>query len=71
MDCLRLLATRRLGRIGITVQALPVMLPVDFRVLDQAIVFRTIPGTKLDAATAVWTITESRDRRSPEFALLT
>lgn len=51
VDCLRLLADQRVGRIGITVQALPVILPVNFRMLDESVVFRTIPGTKLDAAT--------------------
>jgi len=32
--------------------ALPVVLPVNFVVYDGTIVFRTVPGTKLDAATA-------------------
>lgn len=50
-DCLRLLATQTLGRIGITVRALPVVLPVNFALLEDSVVFRTIPGTELDAAT--------------------
>jgi len=50
-ECLRLLATARLGRVGITSGALPVILPVNFRVVDEQIVFRTAQGTKLDAAT--------------------
>ncbi len=50
-ECLRLLATQTVGRIGITVQALPVVLPVNFELLDGSIVFRTAAGTKLDAAT--------------------
>jgi uncharacterized protein len=50
-ECLRLLATQSVGRIGITVQALPVILPVNFGLLGESIIFRTIPGTKLDAAT--------------------
>ena len=49
--CLRLLATQQVGRIGIPAQALPVILPVNFRLLDESIVFRAIPGAKLHAAT--------------------
>lgn len=50
-ECIRLLATQPVGRIGITVHALPAVLPVNFTLLDGAVVFRTIPGTRLDAAT--------------------
>jgi nitroimidazol reductase NimA-like FMN-containing flavoprotein (pyridoxamine 5'-phosphate oxidase superfamily) len=45
---LKLLPTQSVGRIGITVQALP----VNFGLLGEAVVFRTIPGTNLDAATS-------------------
>ena len=48
---LRLLATATLGRVGVTVGALPVVLPVNFRLVNDLIVFRTGVGTKLDAAT--------------------
>lgn len=50
-DCMRLLARSTFGRIGITVGALPVVLPVNYRLVDDHIVFRTGQGTKLDAAT--------------------
>jgi nitroimidazol reductase NimA-like FMN-containing flavoprotein (pyridoxamine 5'-phosphate oxidase superfamily) len=50
-ECLRLLGTAALGRIGITVGALPVVLPVNFRLVGERIVLRAAPGTKLDAAT--------------------
>ena len=50
-ECLRLLGTATLGRIGISSGALPVILPVNFRLVDDTIVFRTASGTKLDAAT--------------------
>jgi nitroimidazol reductase NimA-like FMN-containing flavoprotein (pyridoxamine 5'-phosphate oxidase superfamily) len=46
-----LLATARLGRIAITSGALPVILPVNFRLFGDEILFRTGRGTKLDAAT--------------------
>ena len=48
--CLELLTTVALGRIGVSIGALPVILPVNFVVLRDQIVFRTVPGTKLDAA---------------------
>jgi len=50
-ECLRLLRTASLGRIGITAGALPTILPVNFRVDGERILFRTGVGTKLDAAT--------------------
>ncbi len=51
-ECLRLLASTPVGRVGVTIDALPAVLPVNFVVSDGAVVFRTVPGTKLDAATA-------------------
>lgn len=51
-ECRRLLARATLGRIGITVDALPSILPVNYVMHDGAIVFRTVPGTNLNAATA-------------------
>jgi len=48
---LRLLATATLGRVGVTSGALPVVLPVNFRLVNDLIVFHTGLGTKLDAAT--------------------
>lgn len=50
-SCLTLLATSTLGRVGCTSGALPIVLPVNFRLIDEEIVFRTGLGTKLDAAT--------------------
>jgi nitroimidazol reductase NimA-like FMN-containing flavoprotein (pyridoxamine 5'-phosphate oxidase superfamily) len=51
-ECRRLLTTTSLGRVGVTIGALPAVLPVNYVVDGDAIVFRTVPGTKLDAATA-------------------
>jgi nitroimidazol reductase NimA-like FMN-containing flavoprotein (pyridoxamine 5'-phosphate oxidase superfamily) len=51
-ECLRLLASVRVGRLGVTIDALPAVLPVNFGLSNGAVVFRTVPGTKLDAATA-------------------
>ena len=45
-----LLAGGEVGRVGITMGALPAIFPVNYRVIDGAIVFRTSPGSKLSAA---------------------
>lgn len=45
-----LLAQSEVGRIGITIGAMPAIFPVNYRLLDGAIVFRTAPGSKLSAA---------------------
>ena len=50
-ECIRLLRTVALGRIGITSGALPTILPINFRVDGDRLLFRTGVGTKLDAAT--------------------
>jgi nitroimidazol reductase NimA-like FMN-containing flavoprotein (pyridoxamine 5'-phosphate oxidase superfamily) len=50
-ECLRLLRSATLGRVGATSRALPVVLPVNFRVVDGDVIFRTAAGTKLDMAT--------------------
>src|SRR5688500_9281447 len=50
-ECLRLLEGSTIGRIGITSRALPVILPINYRVDRDRVLFRTSAGTKLDAAT--------------------
>jgi nitroimidazol reductase NimA-like FMN-containing flavoprotein (pyridoxamine 5'-phosphate oxidase superfamily) len=50
-DCRRRLAEGDVGRVGITLGALPAIFPVNYRVIDDAIVFLTAPGSKLSAAT--------------------
>jgi uncharacterized protein len=50
-ECRRLLATRHLGRLAIPDFGGPVIFPVNY-ILDQdLVIFRTDPGSKLDAAT--------------------
>jgi uncharacterized protein len=51
-ECLDRLASVTVGRIAVTVQALPVVLPVNFALDGEDVVFRTVVGTKLSAATA-------------------
>lgn len=50
-QCLALLSTAKIGRVGVSVGALPAIFPVNFVLSDGAVVFRTGPGTKLAAAT--------------------
>ena len=50
-ECMRLLRTQTFGRIAVSANALPVVLPVNFLVLGDQIVIRTRRGTTLAAAT--------------------
>ena len=45
-----LLARGEVGRVGITIGAFPAIFPVNYRLIDGAIVFRTAPGSKMSAA---------------------
>jgi hypothetical protein len=49
-ECLRLLSTVPVGRVGVCAGALPAIMPVNFELLGRSIVFRTGDGTKFDAA---------------------
>ena len=51
-ECLEYLARKPVGRIAVSVQALPVILPVNYVMREGDVVFRTNSGTKLAAATA-------------------
>jgi nitroimidazol reductase NimA-like FMN-containing flavoprotein (pyridoxamine 5'-phosphate oxidase superfamily) len=50
-ECLRLLGSSTVGRLGITAGALPTVLPINFRLIDDKVYFRTGSGSKLRAAT--------------------
>jgi uncharacterized protein len=50
-ECLRLLAQAKVGRVAVTVGAIPEIFPVVYCLLEGAIAFRTGEGTKLHAAT--------------------
>ena len=50
-ECLDLLAAGGVGRVGATIAALPVIMPVNYAFVDGEILFRTGEGTKLSAAT--------------------
>jgi uncharacterized protein len=49
-ECLRLLADCHVGRVAVSIGAVPAVFPVNFGLLEGNIVFRTGSGTKLDAA---------------------
>ena len=49
-ECLRLLRSRELGRVGFTFARRPMIVPVNYRMIANGIVFRTAPGSKLSAA---------------------
>jgi hypothetical protein len=50
-ECLRLLATATMGRVALSVRALPVILPVRFVLDGDRILVRTHPGSTLATAT--------------------
>ena len=64
-ECLRLLAGERLGRVAITVKALPVILPVRFALDRDEIVFRAPPGGVLAEATRHAVIAFEADGSEP------
>jgi nitroimidazol reductase NimA-like FMN-containing flavoprotein (pyridoxamine 5'-phosphate oxidase superfamily) len=49
-ECLTLLRSRELGRVGFEFAQRPVILPVNYRVIANGVVFRVAPGTTLSAA---------------------
>ncbi len=65
LRCLELLATARVGRVGVSVGALPAILPVNFTLLGGLVIFRTVPGTKLDAALARAVVAFEADAHDP------
>jgi nitroimidazol reductase NimA-like FMN-containing flavoprotein (pyridoxamine 5'-phosphate oxidase superfamily) len=49
-ECLELLGAATLGRVAVRLGDAPAILPVNYALLDDEVVFRTDPGTKLTAA---------------------
>lgn len=48
-ECLELLSREWRGRVGVSSNALPAILPVSYLLVDDQIVFRSIAGSKLEA----------------------
>lgn len=49
-ECLRLLTSQKVGRLGFIVGDQPMVLPINFAVQGDVVVFRTGEGSKLEAA---------------------
>ena len=49
-ECRRLLTTEQIGRVVLSINAMPSALPVSYRLVGDDIVFRTSEGSKLSAA---------------------
>jgi nitroimidazol reductase NimA-like FMN-containing flavoprotein (pyridoxamine 5'-phosphate oxidase superfamily) len=49
-ECLDLLRSQTLGRVAVQIGDAPAILPVNYALLDDEVVFRSDPGTKLSAA---------------------
>jgi nitroimidazol reductase NimA-like FMN-containing flavoprotein (pyridoxamine 5'-phosphate oxidase superfamily) len=64
-ESLALLALTTVARVGVTVDALPVVLPVNFAFDGKQIVLRSAPGTKLSAALANAVIAFEADAVNP------
>ena len=64
-ECLLLLDLASVGRIGLSVQALPVILPVNFVMHEGDVIFRVGSGTKLAPPEAVPSWLSKSTPRSP------
>jgi len=64
-ECYTLLHRRSLGRVGVHIDDQLAILPVYYALLDRDIVFRTSPGTKLDAATLQTLVVFEVDSATP------
>jgi hypothetical protein len=64
-ECLRLLGTVPIGRVGVCSGALPAILPVNFELYGRSIVFRTGQGSKLDAAVRFAVVAFQADHYDP------
>jgi len=65
-DCLELLTQASVGRVALTARALPVVLPVNFALLNGNIVWRSAQGTKLNAASAGFVVAFEVDHYEPD-----
>lgn len=66
-ECLRLLRHGRIGRVGVVDGGRPVVLPVNYVMDGEQVVFRTADGTKFDAAVRGATVAFEIDGADPMF----
>jgi len=65
--CLALLGSGGIGRVAVSIGAVPAVFPVHYAVLDGEVVFRTAPGTGLHAATRNAVVAFEVDEVDPEY----
>jgi len=65
-QCMALLATVKVGRVGVTTESMPVVLPVTFALDGPSVVFCSTPGTKLYLALAGAVVAFEADDVDPE-----
>ena len=65
-ECLTQLSTVSVGRLGVSIDALPAVLPVNFAVAGGNVIIRTVTGTKLDAAVAQAVVAFEADDYAPD-----
>jgi nitroimidazol reductase NimA-like FMN-containing flavoprotein (pyridoxamine 5'-phosphate oxidase superfamily) len=65
-ECLRLLAQVDLGRVAVSVNALPSILPVHFALVGDEVVFPAVPGGQLDLAVRDAVVALEADHLDPE-----
>ena len=64
-ECLALLRQSLVGRVIVTDRALPAAFPVNFALLGEDVVFRTMAGSKLEAAAARAVVAFEADDMDP------
>lgn len=64
-ECFQHLSQVSLGRIAVSIDALPVILPVRFVLSNDSVIFPTVAGSKFDAATAGTVIAFQADEQDP------
>ena len=69
-ECYVFLRGRTLGRVAVSLAGDLVILPVYYAVMDDDIVFRTAPGTKLDAAVLKTKLAFEVDGAMPGWSVL-
>lgn len=68
-QCWKLLSDTSVGRLAVTVDGKPDVFPVNYKVDGESLLFRTGPGTKLDAINDNASVALEADAVSAEFGL--
>jgi uncharacterized protein len=70
VDCFLLLRSRTFGRVGVHIADDLVIFPVYYAMMNDDVVFRTAPGTKLSAAVLGTSVVFEADNASPGWSVL-